>query len=54
MKKHNFNYHCNAEDTQIYFSIKPDENWGDVSAVIEACVADVGAWMNRNMLQLNR
>ena len=27
---------------------------GGVSAVIEACVADVGALMSRNMLQLNR
>ena len=50
VKRHRFNYHCYADDTYMYFSIKPGENWGDVSAAIGAFVADVGAFMTRNML----
>ena len=53
VKKHNLRYHCYADDTQIYLSIKPDENWASERSAIEACVADVGGWMNRNMLKLN-
>ena len=54
VKKHNLHYHCYADDTQIYLSIKPDENWASERSAIEACVADVGGWMNRNMLKLNQ
>ena len=54
VKKHNLRYHCYADDTQIYLSIKPNENWASERSAIEACVADVGGWMNRNMLQLNQ
>ena len=54
VKKHNLRYHCYADDTQIYLSIKPDENWASDRSTIEACVADVGGWMNRNMLKLNQ
>ena len=54
MKKHNLRYHCYADDTQIYLSIKLDENWASERSAIEACVADVGGWMNRNMLKLNQ
>ena len=38
----------------IYLSIKPDENWASERSAIEACVADVGGWMNRNILKLNQ
>ena len=41
-------------DTQIYLSIKPDENWASERSATEACVADVGGWMNRNMLTLTQ
>ena len=50
VKKHNFRYHCYVDDTQIYLSIKPDVNWASERSAIGACVADVGGWINRNML----
>ena len=40
--------------THIYFSIKLDENWASERSAIEACVADVGGWINRNMLKLKQ
>ena len=54
MKKHNLRYHCYADDTHIYLSIKPDENWVSERSGIEVYMADVGGWMNRNMLKLNQ
>ena len=54
VKTHNLRYHCYADDTQIYLSIKPNENWASERSAIEACVADVGGWMNRNIQQLNQ
>ena len=54
VKKHNLRYHCYADNTQIYLSIKPNENWANERTAIAACVADVGGWMNRNMLKLNQ
>ena len=54
VKKHNLRYHYYADDTQIYLSIKPNENWASERSAIETCVADVGGWMNRNILKLNQ
>ena len=53
VKEHNLRYNCYADDTQIYLSIKLNENWASERSAIEACVADVGGWMNRNMLKFN-
>ena len=54
VKKHNLRYHCYADDPLRYLSIKPDENCASDRSAIEACVADDGGWMNRNMLKLNQ
>ena len=54
VKKYNIRYHWYADDTQIYLSIKPDENWASERSAIEACVTDVNGWMNRNMVKLNQ
>ena len=42
VKKHNLRYNCYGDDTQIYLSIKPNENWASERSAIEACVMDVG------------
>lgn len=54
IKKHNLLYHCYADDTQLYFTVKPNENWKDKLSVVEACAADISTWMSNNMLKLNQ
>ena len=54
VKKYNLSYHCYADDTQLYITIKPKENWKDKLSVVEACAADISTWMSNNMLKLNQ
>ena len=54
IKRHNLEYHCYADDTQIFLSIDPEQ--ADVHAAlqrIETCIDDVRTWMNQNFLKLN-
>ena len=52
IKRHNIKYHCSANDTQMYMTLKPCEKQDDNSTSIEAFIADIGTWMNTNMLTL--
>uniref|UniRef100_A0A8C2F3V4 Reverse transcriptase domain-containing protein n=1 Tax=Cyprinus carpio TaxID=7962 RepID=A0A8C2F3V4_CYPCA len=51
IQKHGFSYHCYADDTQLYFSLQPDDP--TVVARISACLSDISSWMNDHHLQLN-
>ena len=53
-KRHNMLYHCYADDSQIYLVIEPINNWNDISARLEACIADISSWMKVNLLKLNQ
>ncbi|XP_060084373.1 E3 ubiquitin-protein ligase rnf213-alpha-like [Ylistrum balloti] len=53
-RRHNLQYHCYADDTQIYMVIRPQDNWDIIVASLEACLNDISAWMNSNMLKLNQ
>lgn len=53
-RRHNLLYHCYADDTQIYMVIRPQHNWDTIAHNIEACLVDISAWMNANMLKLNQ
>lgn len=53
-KNHNLLYHGYADDTQLYVVIEPKHTWNSVKATCEACVLDVGRWMDKNMLKLNQ
>uniref|UniRef100_A0A3Q3LPB9 Reverse transcriptase domain-containing protein n=1 Tax=Mastacembelus armatus TaxID=205130 RepID=A0A3Q3LPB9_9TELE len=52
IRKHSINYHCYADDTQLYLSIKP-VNTNQLTR-LQACLTDIKAWMTSNFLLLNR
>ena len=46
--------HGYADGAQSYLVIKSSQKWHSVKAACEACVADIGLWMDNNMLKLNQ
>uniref|UniRef100_A0A3B3CXG6 Reverse transcriptase domain-containing protein n=1 Tax=Oryzias melastigma TaxID=30732 RepID=A0A3B3CXG6_ORYME len=51
IRKHSINFHCYADDTQLYLSIKPDQN--DHLEKLNSCIRDIKTWMTINYLLLN-
>ncbi|KAK2872069.1 hypothetical protein Q8A73_024565, partial [Channa argus] len=51
IRKHSINFHCYADDTQLYLSMEPDEN--NQLIKLQACLQDIKAWMSHNFLLLN-
>ena len=50
----NNNYHCYANDTQVYITLKPHNKWDDILSSIEACTEDIIIWVNCNKLKLKK
>ena len=51
IRRHGINFHCYADDTQLYLSVKPDEVTHP--SKMEACFLDIKEWMAQNFLLLN-
>ncbi len=51
IRKHGDGFHCYADDTQLYISLRPDETYQ--FAKLTECIADIKNWMTSNFLLLN-
>uniref|UniRef100_A0A8P4G3E0 Reverse transcriptase domain-containing protein n=1 Tax=Dicentrarchus labrax TaxID=13489 RepID=A0A8P4G3E0_DICLA len=51
IRNHSINFHCYADDTQLYLSIKPDEI--NQLSKLQTCLKDIKSWMTCNFLMLN-
>ena len=51
-RKHNIQIHLYADDTQLYTTFDPN-NSADAMKRMEACIAEIKAWMANNLLKLN-
>jgi len=51
IRKHSIHFHCYADDTQLYLSIKPEET--NQLSKLQARLKDIKTWMTCNFLMLN-
>uniref|UniRef100_A0A674N6M2 Reverse transcriptase domain-containing protein n=1 Tax=Takifugu rubripes TaxID=31033 RepID=A0A674N6M2_TAKRU len=51
IRQHGINFHCYADDTQLYLSMKPEET--EKLVKLQTCLKDIKSWMSSNFLLLN-
>ncbi|XP_034015853.1 uncharacterized protein LOC117501131, partial [Thalassophryne amazonica] len=51
IRRHCLNFHCYADDTQLYLSMKPEDT--HQLAKLQDCLTDIKTWMTSNFLFLN-
>uniref|UniRef100_A0A3B5KG70 Reverse transcriptase domain-containing protein n=1 Tax=Takifugu rubripes TaxID=31033 RepID=A0A3B5KG70_TAKRU len=49
--QHGINFHCYADDTRLYLSMKPEET--EKLVKLQTCLKDIKSWMSSNFLRLN-
>ena len=52
IRSHKMEYHCYADDSQLYIVIN-QANVNETIHRVENCVSDIQTWMERNLLKLN-
>ena len=51
IRTHSVSFHCSADDTQLYSSIKPEQS--NQLTKLQTCLKDIKTWMSCNFLLLN-
>ncbi|TWW77402.1 putative RNA-directed DNA polymerase from transposon BS [Takifugu flavidus] len=51
IRQHGIHFHCYADDTQLYLSMKPEET--EKLVKLQTCLKDIKSWMSSNFLLFN-
>ena len=53
LRQHKIEFHCYADDTQLYITFHRSDNLDSIKAKLEGCLEDLRNWMINNKLKLN-